>query len=472
MGSSVHREPIPVLRTDLELGPRGRPYVDVRDPRLLNVYTLEGSYLDIADAFDGRRGADEVRRALRERGLKVDEAAVVEAAEALEALLLLDTAEARAAEPSVENSAPHALLDAVDKPLKRLPVIQPDTRWSCHACGACCHGLAVELSEAEEARIDASLYQDVLKGEPFAVDAFIDPELPAQRILRQREPDQACVFLSEDGLCLVHARQGMTLKPDACQIFPYAVVHIPKQAPRLAVRTNCHTMHETWKTGEAAEAALPEIRRLMNTHAAQRAPKKARFFGKELGIDKVVGKLDRASAVLEADGVGPASLAALDEKILKGRARASRKAFGRALLAYAREEREGEVPVEAGGLWEHLSVLRSPLAALESMGRGKNPPAARPEVARFLARQARLALHGLGPLNLPDAGVGLVGLVLALEACLHAVGEKGRLPRANRAFMAYTAPILENTAHAWPLIEAIDPDFASTLREVYGEAFA
>lgn len=470
MGKLVSAEPIPPLRPDLEVGRRVDGVVDVRDPRLLNVYSVDAAYFELARYFDGRRGAAEIRVAARGAGVEVEEADVVEAAEVLEALLLLDTPAAREAEPSLENAAPHALLEPVERRLRRLPVVQPDGRWSCHACGACCHGLAVELSEAEEARIDPSLYRDVLGDEPFAVDAFIDPELPARRILRQRqEPRRPCIFLGADGLCLVHARQGMEAKPDACQIFPYTVVHLPKAPPRLALRTNCHTMHETWVSGAPAETAIPDVRRILETHASQKVPKEVRLFGAERPSEDVVPILDRIADVLEEPGATPGVLARIDREHLDGRARKRRRAFGRRLAAYARDEREGPVPVEEGGLWEHLSVIARPLEALEAMSRGRAPPSPRPEVARFLGRQARLALHGLGPFNLPDAGVGLVALILATEATLHAVGEHGRLPRANRAFMAFTAPILENTAHAWPVLDAIDPDLAATLRATYAE---
>jgi hypothetical protein len=71
-------------------------------------------------------------------------------------------------------------------PLKVLPQAQPEARWSCHRCGECCHGLAVELSAAEEARIDRSLYRDVLGDRPFVERAFIDPDSPAKRVLRHK----------------------------------------------------------------------------------------------------------------------------------------------------------------------------------------------------------------------------------------------------------------------------------------------
>ena len=42
---------------------------------------------------------------------------------------------------------------------------------------------------------------------------------PVKRVLRQRAEDkEACIFLAPNGLCYVHARQGMEAKPNACQM--------------------------------------------------------------------------------------------------------------------------------------------------------------------------------------------------------------------------------------------------------------
>ncbi|MEL6187203.1 MAG: YkgJ family cysteine cluster protein, partial [Myxococcota bacterium] len=236
---------IPALRDDLEVTRRPDGQVDVRDPRLLNVFTLDSEYLEVAVHFDGLRGAKEVVEAHRLADKKKIRPKEVKAiAEEMDALLLLDTEEAATATPNMENTSPQPLLGPAPSShrLRVLPQTPASSAWSCQACGACCHGLVVELTEAEEARIDASLYQDVLDGQGFAYDAFVDPELPAVRVLRQRVEDRhACVFLAEDGRCLVHARQGPESKPDACQIFPYMVVHVPGRTPHLAMRTNCQS---------------------------------------------------------------------------------------------------------------------------------------------------------------------------------------------------------------------------------------
>ncbi|MBX2814322.1 MAG: YkgJ family cysteine cluster protein [Myxococcales bacterium] len=462
---------IPALREDIEVNHRPDGQVDVRDPRLFNLYTLDASYLDIARHFDGERDSQAVSEALAdEEGLSSDPAEIEQVAQELDTLYLLDTATSAEAEPSVDNMAPYALVEATSRKLRVLPEVATQANWSCRMCGSCCHGLAVELSEAEEARIDGDLYDDVLDGEEFVVDAIIDPEQPAKRILRQRvENNRACIFLSGEGQCLVHERQGSQAKPDACQIFPYMVVHLPKGKPRMTMRTNCYSMHESWEDGEPAEEAIPEVRRLLETHEALKVPKVVPMFGRDKEWEHVQKVFDRVSNHFMANGVTPESLDEADRKYLRGRLAKSREKFGKSLLSYLEEEKKAAIPVEEGSLREYFDLLPRPKTPLEAMKKGELPPEPSQEVAHFLARQTQLVLHGFGPLNVPDAGMGLTMLLLALEACLHAVGRRGKPQRANIAFMAYTAPLLEVQTHAWPILEAIDPRFTRGLRESYIE---
>lgn len=86
--------------------------------------------------------------------------------------------------------------------------------FHCRTCGACCRikdGI-VRVSNAEIARIAAHLRMDEA--------TFIENETelaPDRRglILKSR-PDGACVYLSEDNLCLINP-----VKPDKCRTFPF-----------------------------------------------------------------------------------------------------------------------------------------------------------------------------------------------------------------------------------------------------------
>ncbi len=456
------RLPIPSLRQDLEARFRSDGTVDVRDPRLLQIFTLDADDYRLAQRFDGRT-AEAVASAL---GNGVTPGQVVEVAEELDELSLLDTPEARAREPDRSNLTPYGQTSATRRRLRVLPEPYGEPRWGCQACGACCHGLTVEVSRAEEARIDPSLYPDILQGEPFAEWSFVDPDQPARRVLRQVDERRgACIFLDEGGLCSVHARQGMEAKPDACQIFPHVVMHVPGGPPRLTLRLNCESMHETHESGPTTRSQIPDVVRILKTHPAITAPREVEWFGETIAFREYDAYVQRAIDHLEtSDDVGLA-LQAIDDELCERRARRARRGFGRRLPAYLKAERSGPAPVEEGGYGQHVQRLKRWPEALAAMAAGRRPPRVSAPVGRFLTRQLTQALYGLGPLHWPDAGFGLTGFVLAGEAILHAVGPRGRLKTANTAFSVFTAPLLETTHHAWPMLEAIDEEYVECLKE-------
>ena len=472
MRGQVQPQQIPPLRSELEIHWRSDGSVDIRDPRLYHIYTIEAKYINTAKYFDGVKIASDVCAALKKDGTDMCEADVVEIAEALERLLLLDTQEARDASPSVDQSAPHSILEGVQRPLTVLPDYDENAKWSCHACGACCHGLVVELSDEELERINPQLYVDVLKeNESFYLESFIDPEEPAKRVLRQRADDNyACVFLGKDGLCLIHARQGLEAKPDACQIYPYVVVHLANGSSRIALRTSCYTMYRSYNDGDSPQQAIGDIQRLMQTHTSLSIPAEIDFFGETKSFADVQAMFDDIRNTFSQDGVNPQTIDSIDSKYLFGIVRQSRRAFAQKILDYIREEREGEIPVEEGGLWSHFKDLPKPIKPLEPL---KAMRAGRPislptgPVSEFLAHQIGLSLYGFAPLNFPDAGFGLAGLLHAVTAALYACGPHGTAEVAHRAFMAYSTPMLENTAHAWPVLEAINMEYADALRQDY-----
>lgn len=443
--------------------------IDVRDPHLLQIFTLEAEELEVARRFDGKNTAKDHAKALRATGNGHRETRpkdVLRIAKELRALSLLDLPEVWQKAPMIDNATPYTIIESSHKKLKVLPEPEAHARWSCGACGACCHGLAVEVNAEEEARIDVSLYQDVLEGESFVEEAFIDPDRPASRILRQRhDKGGACVFLGDDGLCVVHARQGMEAKPDACQIFPNMVIHVPGKRARLAMRTNCRTMHESFETGQAVEEHRDHVLRLLETSGGYKIPKKVPFFGKKATYERSERVRARFNEVFEAEGVNAASIRKLDVELMGGRVTKARKRFGKKLLAYLASETDGDVQVEQGSLSAYFRPLKRGRSALEAMAKGKDAPEAPDVVQRFLRAQMRNVLYAGGPMTMPDAGFGHAALLLALEGVLHTVGKKGTLKTANDAFIAFTVPIIETTAHAWPILDALDRAYADRLRK-------
>jgi uncharacterized protein len=94
--------------------------------------------------------------------------------------------------------------------------MQPDALegFACTQCGNCCRMVGyVRLTDTDVEKIAGFL--------GLGVDAFTDrntrllPDRSGLALLEQ--PDGACAFLSEEGLCGINA-----VKPEQCKGFPYA----------------------------------------------------------------------------------------------------------------------------------------------------------------------------------------------------------------------------------------------------------
>lgn len=454
--SVVAGAPIPALRADLEFLVLADGSVDVRDPLHGQILQVDAEELRIARGFDGRRSALELARALGD-GRRHRRVATV--ARTFRELALLEGSE-RAPEEAEES--PWGQLGPTRRRLRVLPEPNP-ARWRCGACGACCRGLVVELRPDEEARIDPELYPDLLEDGAFAEWAFIDPEQPARRVLRHGD-GEGCIFLGSDDLCMIHARQGMAAKPDACQIFPMVLLHPPKGPPRVTLRSNCASMHESFEDGPRLDAHLEDLLRA-GPRSAIAAPRNVEVFGEQWSFERWDAFSRELAERFEAEGFRPEVFAEVDRRALGGRLRRSRTRYGRRLLAYLAAERDGAIPVEAGGLAPLVDGLRGGRAALEAMAEGRAPPIPGPKTSRFLSRQLGQAIYAQGPLQLRDAGYGLTGLLLGVEACLHVVGARGRTATANAAFAVFSGPVVETTHHAWPILEAIDPAWTRRQRQ-------
>lgn len=431
--------------------------IEIRDPRLLTLFTVDRPSFGIAQAFDGVRGAKGLARGpLRGH----TEAEIQAVANDFMGRHLLDTEEARAAKAAPDRVLPPSLLDT--HILSAAPVAHPDARWACHACGACCHGFVVELSPEEDARIDRRRYSDLLGAEDYAEEQFVSAEEPARRVLRQ-DPDRnlACIFLLPDGRCAVHARQGGEAKPNACRVFPFTVLKVPRRPPRLGLRLNCQSLDRSFEAGPPAEREAPEVFAALAGLPVLRAPQTIQLFGRAARFGDLEVLTDEILAELALSGLSGASLAAVDRRHLGGRVARARRRYGRGLLRYVEEERSSAQLREGATYFASLARVKRGRAALAAMAAGRRPPAVAPRVEAFLRRQLANAIYLGAPLHAPDAGLGLAVLFLALEAALHALGPRGSLREANHAVDVFTAPLIETEEHLWPLLAAIAPEYTA-----------
>lgn len=139
-----------------------------------------------------------------------------------------------------------------------LPVLQ---NWSCHNCGGCCRQHVIELTEAEHRRIVEQQQWGPEDGIPEQ-QPLVEPHSGrgAATIYRlAHQPDGACVFLREDGLCRIHAKYGEAAKPLPCRIYPY-VFHPAGKEVAVSLRFSCPSVVEN--RGQAVAEQQSELKRL------------------------------------------------------------------------------------------------------------------------------------------------------------------------------------------------------------------
>ncbi|MCA9779279.1 MAG: YkgJ family cysteine cluster protein [Candidatus Eremiobacteraeota bacterium] len=97
-----------------------------------------------------------------------------------------------------------------------------ETYFSCTDCGKCCTSawrIKVDPAKAEQIR-QTQVYQHLSK-EGYQPLKVIDEEFELDRA-----EDGSCYFL-KDGLCGIHAEQGLAAKPTVCQLYPFSLVSTP-----------------------------------------------------------------------------------------------------------------------------------------------------------------------------------------------------------------------------------------------------
>lgn len=138
-----------------------------------------------------------------------------------------------------------------------LPVLQ---NWSCHNCGGCCRQHGIYITAAEKARIEAQGWTPE-HGIPAAQPLFVRMRGGLKKAWHRlaHQPDGACVFLDERGLCRIHARFGEPAKPLACRIYPYAF-HPAGSKITIGLRFSCPSV--VANRGAAVASQRKELREL------------------------------------------------------------------------------------------------------------------------------------------------------------------------------------------------------------------
>jgi len=138
-----------------------------------------------------------------------------------------------------------------------LPTIQ---NWSCQNCSSCCRQHLIEITEAERQRIVDQNWtpaDGVPADRPLIVKFAGPPWKPRYRLGDQ--PDGACVFLNEQGLCRIHAKFGELAKPLPCRVYPFAL-HPSGKRITVSLRYSCPSVVQN--RGRAVTDQAQEIKQL------------------------------------------------------------------------------------------------------------------------------------------------------------------------------------------------------------------
>lgn len=102
--------------------------------------------------------------------------------------------------------------------------------FTCQHSGACCRGdWRIGVDPAAHDRLRALDWSGVAPG-PGSDERFVPLPAPlpgGERVEVARRADGACVFLTPDTRCAIHALLGAPAKPRACREFPYQFVDTP-----------------------------------------------------------------------------------------------------------------------------------------------------------------------------------------------------------------------------------------------------
>lgn len=121
----------------------------------------------------------------------------------------------------------------MEVPVRTLPIVE---QWDCHQCGICCKAHTVLLDAEDRARLREQHWEQHPLYQGVKTIVRVGP-FRRQYALAQRA-DGSCVFLTDQGLCRIHAEYGESAKPWACRMFPFQLIPANGHL-RLTMRRCC-----------------------------------------------------------------------------------------------------------------------------------------------------------------------------------------------------------------------------------------
>ncbi len=153
-------------------------------------------------------------------------------------------------------------------PAVKLPlIVDPRQRFTCTTkCPECCRGWRIQVTPEEKERILAHDW------------ARHDPQLAGRELIEERRSvdqkgaietlaqiDGHCVFLQDDGLCLIHKTLGAEVKPQPCRTFPF-LFHQTPDGVQVTTSLGCPAIQRN--EGELVSEDMPALQKLYDDQVA------------------------------------------------------------------------------------------------------------------------------------------------------------------------------------------------------------
>lgn len=147
----------------------------------------------------------------------------------------------------------------------RLSVLPTNQNFTCHSCTHCCRTYIVTVTDEERERLLRLGWEQKLNLPADTLFQRIDAGGGREKWRLGHDESGACVFLSENGLCRIHAEFGGNVKPIECQIYPFTFVQTGNRV-RVNLRFACPSV--AGNRGKPVSEQQRELEHLANRFLA------------------------------------------------------------------------------------------------------------------------------------------------------------------------------------------------------------
>ncbi len=115
-----------------------------------------------------------------------------------------------------------------------------DQSWSCTGCGKCCTMWDIPVTREEKERIEGL----DIPGFEFNDNAYFTPSGRQGRLFLIKRKHGKCIFLGDDGLCVIHRHHGERVKALACRLYPFHILKWDDGSASASLRFDCVAVSE------------------------------------------------------------------------------------------------------------------------------------------------------------------------------------------------------------------------------------